>query len=59
MHSFDVTAEKIFDLIDSCERALKFFECDGCGKPVYKLEDASAKAIQCMCSQLRWRYGKV
>ncbi len=58
-HSFDVTAEEIFDLIDSCEKALKLFECNGCGKPVYKLEDASAKAMQCMCSQLRWRYGKV
>ena len=57
-HSFDVVRNEANKLISACEKALEFFDCPNCKKPVYKLNDESAELVQCQCSNLRWRYGK-
>jgi len=57
-HSLDVVRNEANKLIAACEKALEFFDCPDCKKPVYKLEDKSAELVQCQCSNLRWRYGK-
>lgn len=57
-HSFDVVKKEAEKLIEVCERALDFFGCSNCKKPVYKLDDTGAELVQCQCGQLRWRYGK-
>jgi energy-coupling factor transporter ATP-binding protein EcfA2 len=57
-HSFDVVRNEANSLISACEKALEFFDCPNCKKPVYKLNDVSAELVQCQCSNLRWRYGK-
>jgi energy-coupling factor transporter ATP-binding protein EcfA2 len=58
-HSCDVVQKEAEKLITACEKALKFFDCPNCKKPVYKLDDTSAEFVQCQCGHLRWRYGKV
>ncbi|MEE9555364.1 MAG: DUF2813 domain-containing protein [candidate division Zixibacteria bacterium] len=58
-HTFDVKRNEAIKLIDVCEEALGFFECENCRKPVHKLEDKSAELVQCQCGKLRWRYGKI
>lgn len=57
-HSFDIVQNEAEKLISACEKALEFFDCPDCKKPVYKLNDARAELLQCQCSNLRWRYGK-
>jgi hypothetical protein len=57
-HSFDVVSKEAEKLIAVCERALEFFGCPSCKKPVYKLDDARAELVQCQCGILQWRYGK-
>lgn len=57
-HTFDITLEEATKLITACESALEFFICPDCKKNVYKLDDGSAKLVQCGCGHLRWRYGK-
>ena len=57
-HSFDVVRSEANKLISACEKALEFFDCPNCKKPVYKLGDKSAELVQCQCGNLRWRYGK-
>ncbi len=47
-HSFDVV-KKEAKLIEVCERALEFFSCPNCKKPVYKLDDTGAELVQCQC----------
>ncbi len=57
-HTFDITENEAQKLIEACERAMEFFECPCCKKPVHKLDDGSAEFVQCECGHLRWRYGK-
>lgn len=57
-HSFDVTKSEATKLIDNCEAALGLFVCDGCKKPIYKLDDGNGTK-QCECGSMRWRYGKL
>jgi hypothetical protein len=57
-HSFDLVQNEAKKLIESCEKALEFFKCPKCGKPIHKLEDTSAKLVQCQCGYIQWRYGK-
>jgi hypothetical protein len=57
-HSFDLVSKEAAKLIAACEKALEFFTCPKCEKPVYKLEDAGAELVQCQCGHLQWRYGK-
>lgn len=57
-HSFDLTAQEAEKLAISCENALGFFWCQDCKNSVQKLNNEGAKAVQCQCGNLRWRYGK-
>lgn len=57
-HTLDVVRPEAEKLIVTCERALDFFDCPICNKPVYKLDDTSNEFVQCQCGNLRWRYGK-
>lgn len=57
-HSFDLTPGEATHFIDVCEAALAAFDCDECGKPVYKLDDGNG-IMQCGCGAIRWRYGKL
>lgn len=57
-HGFDIVRPEAVKLIDTCDRALKLFFCDSCGKPVHRLDDVAAEFVQCQCGTLRWRYGK-
>jgi DNA repair exonuclease SbcCD ATPase subunit len=57
-HSFDLDAKEATKLISACEKALEFFTCPKCNKPIYKLEDTGAELVQCQCSHVRWCYGK-
>jgi len=56
-HSGSLVPSEASKLIDVCEAALSCFYCDGCGKPVWKLEDKGLKRVQCECGSLQWRYG--
>lgn len=57
-HSFDLVSSEAAKLIDTCEEALGFFTCSACKTGIWRADDASAKAVQCQCGQIRWRYGK-
>lgn len=57
-HTFDIVRPEAEKLIVTCEKALEFFDCPNCDKPVYKLDDTSNEFVQCQCGYLRWRYGK-
>ena len=57
-HSFDLTPGEATHFIDVCEAALAAFDCDECGKPIYKLDDGNG-IMQCGCGAIRWRYGKL
>ena len=57
-HTFDLERQEATKLIDVCEEAVDFFKCSACRKYVWFADAKGAKALQCECSQLRWRYGK-
>ncbi len=57
-HSFDIDQKEAAKLIESCEKAIEFFTCPECSKPIHKLEDISARLVQCQCGKIQWRYGK-
>jgi hypothetical protein len=57
-HSFDLDSKEAAKLIEECEKALEFFTCPECKKPIHKLEDTGVEIVQCQCGHLRWRYGK-
>lgn len=58
-HTFDLDRREATKLIDVCEEALGFFKCSACGKYIWFADARSPEAVQCECSQIRWRYGKV
>jgi len=55
-HSFDLAQNEATELIDTCESALSQFVCSNCGKDVTRLDDKSAKFLQCACGNLKWKY---
>lgn len=57
-HTFDVAKVEATQLIESCERVLGAFQCTGCDKAIYKLDDGSG-VKQCSCGSIRWRYDKL
>ncbi len=57
-HSLDLVRNEAKNLIAACEKALAFFDCPKCEKPVHKLHEERAEFVQCQCGHLRWRYGK-
>ncbi len=57
-HSLDLVRNEAKNLIAACEKALAFFDCPKCKKPVHKLHEERAEFVQCKCGHLRWRYGK-
>ena len=57
-HTLDTDRREAEKLIEVCERALEFFDCPVCGKPVSRAEVKANESMQCGCEHLRWRYGK-
>ncbi len=57
-HSFDVVRPEAVKLIETCEKALDFFECSSCGKRVWFADAEGSESVQCQCGQIRWRYGR-
>lgn len=57
-HTFDVVKSEANKLIDSCEKALEFFKCISCGKPIWLAVAERSEWVQCQCGEIRWRYGK-
>ncbi len=57
-HTFDLVGPEAIKLIDACEKSLKFFKCSSCGKAVWHANVGNADSVQCLCGQIRWRYGR-
>lgn len=57
-HTFDLVRPEATKLIDACEKALEFFKCSSCGKVVWFADADGPEWVQCLCGQVRWRYGK-
>jgi len=57
-HSFDIMRNEAAKLVETCETALGFLDCQECKKSVSRLDDENAEFTQCQCGDLRWRYGK-
>ncbi len=57
-HTFDLVRPEATKLIDACEKALEFFRCSSCGKPVRWTDPKDPEWVQCQCGQIRWRYGR-
>ncbi|MCD4742522.1 MAG: hypothetical protein K8R67_08635 [Desulfobacteraceae bacterium] len=57
-HTFDTAKPEAIKLINTCETALSFFYCPECKKGIWYADSPTAKAVQCHCGQIRWRYGK-
>ena len=57
-HTFDLVPREAAKLIDTCEKALSFFECSSCCKRVWAAEVKGSESVQCECREIRWRYGK-
>ena len=57
-HSADVERAEATKLIESCEKALAIFKCEGCSKPLWFADASNKEWVQCQCGDLRWRYGK-
>lgn len=57
-HTFDVVRPEAIKLIDSCEKALEFFKCASCDKWIWFADAGGSKWVQCLCGEIRWRYGK-
>lgn len=55
-HSFDLVRSEAAKLIEECDRALEYFRCVSCRKPVWAAEADSPKSHQCQCGHLRWRH---
>jgi hypothetical protein len=54
----DIEPVEAKQLIDRCKTALAQFSCNICGKDVWFTEASSPEWVQCICNDLRWRYGK-
>jgi recombinational DNA repair ATPase RecF len=57
-HSPDLVRSEATKLIDTCEKALECLKCSSCGNYVWYANAANPELVQCLCGELRWRYGK-
>ena len=57
-HTFDIVRPEAIKLIDACEIAIASFKCDSCNRNVWRLDDKQSEIVQCLCGEIRWRYGK-
>ncbi|MGH7486201.1 MAG: hypothetical protein ACREMY_11475, partial [bacterium] len=43
-------------LIDKCKQALSVFNCAGCDRSVWEIDDGSRRRLHCHCDRIRWTY---
>ena len=53
-HGGSISTSEAKTLIDTCKKALSYFDCSECGKKVWSLE-AADNYVQCKCGSTRWK----
>jgi hypothetical protein len=54
-HGGSLYRNEVDSLIETCEKALEYFNCAQCGAPVWFAGQTGKQRLQCSCGELVWK----